>query len=334
MIQPFSSDAGDYSSARPNRTVLLVLNYKKYSDAIYFLQSVLEHDVRDADIVMLDNGSQNESVAALKEWLVANFPSNGSHLVKANFQLQGERFAPHLRVEHIQGRVALFSSDVNYGFSGGNNALGQIGSQLGYEFLYFLNSDILFTDKFTVTKLEQLHDRVPDAYISGPCVINQDGTFDSPFRRDTFWGDAFYYGPLNRLRRALGLPVTQFAIEALSKPKGAQVYKISGAAMFIPTRRFLELDGFDEHVWLSSEEAILGEKVLASGGKVMYLPTTVIIHVKASAPRESRRAVDILRNHFKQRNYYYRAYRGYGRARMTVLGVGQRLRLLLAKRHH
>ncbi len=117
-----------------------------------------------------------------------------------------------------------------------------------------------------------------------------------------------YYGPVNRVRHALGLPIAQFAMDALSKPMGSPVYKVSGTAMFFPTKRFFEIGGLDENVWLSSEEAILGEKVFNHGGKVMYLPTTVLIHVKASAPRAQKSREDILRNHFKQRNYYYRTY--------------------------
>ena len=315
-----------------NRTVLLVLNYKKFTDVFEFLNSVIEHEIEDADIVILDNGSGNDSVEAISDWIERNFPLQREDIVsKKYFAIDSPRFSKSIRLSHVRGRVALFSSIENFGFSGGNNALAHIGRQLGYEFLYLLNSDILFTDKFSVAKLEALHDREPDAYLSGPCVLNKDGSFDSPFQRDSFWGDALYYGPVNKLRRALGLPIIQFALNALSKPMGASVYKISGAAMFLPTKRFFEVGGLDENVWLSSEEAILGEKVFTLGGKVMYLPTTVLIHVKASAPRIQTSKKDILKNHFKQRNYYYRTYRNYGFLRMGILRLGQKIRLLLAK---
>jgi GT2 family glycosyltransferase len=245
--------------------------------------------------------------------------------------MTGPCFTRSVRLECVKGRIALFSSDENFGFSGGNNALAQIGRQLGYEFLFLLNSDILFTDRFTVRKLEDLHDADPQAYASGPCVINLDGSFDSPFRRDSFWGDALYYGPVNRIRRLFGLPIVQFDFDALSKPKGAQVYKISGAAMFFPTARFFELEGLDENVWLSSEEPILGEKILRVGGKIMYLPTTVLLHVKASAPRPKSKKVDILSSHFTQRNYYYRTYRRFAGWQMALLRASQKIRLMMAR---
>ena len=329
---PIAGPSDSSAQNRANRTVLLVLNYKKYSDSVNFLQSVLDTGLGDADIVILDNASGNESVDALKEWIDANFLTDAPDMLDpAEFTLNASRFAGHVQAEHVKGRVSLFSSDENFGFSGGNNALAHIGQQLGYEFLYLLNSDILFTDRFSVAKLEALHDREPLAYASGSCVINLDGSFDSPHRRDSFWGDALYYGPVNRLRRFFGLPMVQFDLSALSKPQGAQVYKISGAAMFFPTVRFFELDGLDENVWLSSEEPILGEKILLKGGKVMYLPTTVLLHVKASAPRPKSKKADILANHFKQRNYYYRTYRYYSAWQMVVLKTGQSLRLLLAR---
>lgn len=320
------------TSGRKNRTVLLVLNYKKYSDSVNFLQSLLDTGLDDADIVILDNASGNESVPELRAWIETHFPAQGDDILDTGtFALTEPRFAESLKAEYVKGRVALFSSTVNFGFSGGNNALAQIGQQLGYEFLYLLNSDILFTDPLSVRKLEALHDSDPKAYMSGPAVINMDGSFDSPFRRDSFWGDALYYGPVNRLRRLFGLPMVQFDLAALSKPMGAQVYKISGAAMFFPSARFSELEGLDENVWLSSEEPILGEKVLKAGGKIMYLPTTVLLHIKASAPRPKSKKVDILSNHFRQRNYYYRTYRGFSGWQMALLRLGQALRLLMAR---
>jgi len=320
------------SSIIKNRTTLLVLNYKKYSDSVNLLQSVMDTELEDVDIVILDNASGNESVDAIRAWVEDHFSADAPDMLDADsFALTEPRFSEHVKVEYVKGRVSLFSSDENFGFSGGNNALAHIGQQLGYDFLYLLNSDILFTDRFAVAKLEALHDADPLAYASGPCVINMDGSFDSPFRRDSFWGDAFYYGPVNRIRRLFGLPMVQFDLKALSKPEGAQVYKISGAAMFFPAARFFELEGLDENVWLSSEEPILGEKVLKAGGKIMYLPTTVLLHIKASAPRPKSKKVDILSNHFRQRNYYYRNYRGFAGWQMVLLRAGQALRLMMAR---
>ena len=315
-----------------NRTALLVLNYKKYSDSINFLQSVIDTGLEGADIVILDNDSGNDSIEALRDWINAHFLEDAPDLLDpTDFVLDERRFVRHVKVEHVKGRVALFSSNKNFGFSGGNNALAHLGRQLGYEFLYLLNSDILFTDRFSVLKMEALHEANPRAYVSGPTVINMEGSLDSPFRRDSFWGDALYYGPINYIRRLFGQPIVQFDFNALSKPQGAQVYKISGAAMFFPTARFFELNGLDENVWLSSEEPILGEKVLKADGKIMYLPTTVLLHVKASAPRPKYKKVEILSNHFRQRNYYYRTYRNFVGWQMALLRVGQMVRLIIAR---
>lgn len=332
ILSSISSSVKPVSLPQYNRTVLLVLNYKKYSDSVNFLQSVLETELKDVDIIILDNASGNNSIHELRVWVEMQFPEDAPPLLDtARFELEEPRFAKRVQPEYVKGRVALFSSTENLGFSGGNNALAHIGRQLGHEFLYLLNSDILFTDRFSIRKLEKLHDADPEAYASGPCVINLDGSFDSPFRRDSFWGDLLYYGPVNLIRRLFGLPMLQFDLDALSKPQGAQVYKISGAAMFFPTARFFELEGLDENVWLSCEEPILGEKVLKAGGKIMYLPTTVLLHVKASAPRPKSRKVDILSNHFRQRNYYYRTYRGYAGWKMGLLRAGQALRLMMAR---
>lgn len=314
-----------------NDTALLILNFRKYEDTINLLTSVMAHEVVDADVIILDNGSANGSVEAICDWLGNNFPGDAHHANGSTpIPFQDDRFNRKIKLAYTKGSVSLFTSEENFGFSGGNNALGMIGATLGYEYLFFLNSDVEFCDKFSVRKLKACHASRPDAYLSGPTVINKGGSFDSPYKRDTFFGDLFIYPIANSIRRKFGLPIVQFDLDALSKPEGALVYKISGAALFFPTHRFLEIGMFDENVWLSCEEAILAEKIARQGGTTIYLPTTVMLHVKASAPRDKNSRSDILRNHFEQRNYFYRKYRNYGRAKMLLLRVGQLVRLLIA----
>ncbi len=153
--------------------MLLILNYKKFSDVIEFFNSFIKHEIKDADIIVLDNASGNDSMEAIRDWVETNFPLQGENIVsKQHFAIDSPRFSESIHLQYVKGRVALFSSNENLGFSGGNNALAHIGRQLGYKFLYLLNSDIIFTDKFSVAKLEALHARESDAYLSGPCVLN------------------------------------------------------------------------------------------------------------------------------------------------------------------
>jgi len=313
-----------------NDTALLVLNFRKFADTLNFLQSVMTHEVSDADVIILDNGSQNESIQEICNWLGTNFPGEVANTTASPVSFEDKRFEDAIELVYRKGRVSVFSSTKNFGFSGGNNALGLLAAGMGYEYLFFLNSDIEFCDKFTVRKLKACHADQPRAYLSGPTVINKNGTFDSPYKRDSYFGDLFAYPIVNYVRRKLGLPIIQFDLDALSKPTGAPVYKISGAALFFPTRRFLEIGMFDENVWLSCEEAILAEKIVRQGALTVFLPTTVMLHIKASAPRDKNRRSDILRNHFKQRNYFYRAYKNYGAGRLAFLKAGQTLRIWLA----
>ena len=86
--------------AARNRTVLLVLNYKKYSDSINFLQSLMDTGLTDADVVILDNASGNDSVPELRAWIEAHFPAQGDDILDTNtFTLTEPRFAEGLRAE-------------------------------------------------------------------------------------------------------------------------------------------------------------------------------------------------------------------------------------------
>ena len=80
----------DHTTLGRNRTVLLVLNYKKYSDSVNFLQSLVNTGLNDADIVILDNASGNDSVPELRHWIEAHFPCDGADILDTDKRTIGK----------------------------------------------------------------------------------------------------------------------------------------------------------------------------------------------------------------------------------------------------
>ena len=64
----------------------------------------------------------------------------------------------------------------------------------------------------------------------------------------------------------------------------------SSAAMLIKRSRFFKLGGFDESYWYGYEDADLGYRLYANGGKINYIPDAVCFHnMSATFGRESLR---------------------------------------------
>jgi hypothetical protein len=116
-------------------------------------------------------------------------------------------------------------------------------------------------------------------------------------------------------------------MKAISSPKPIPIYKISGACMAFKSSFLEEIGYLDENVWLSCEESIIAEQVIKKDGKVYFQPLTEIIHKKMQSPRSDKSRFGILKNHFKQRRYFLKTYRGYGLFKMTLIELTHNLRL-------
>ena len=320
---------------------VVILNYKGWHDSLNCLESLLSQDHENFRIILIDNYSENESVQKFKEYLNGDLKLKSEYFIHEN-KKKKRNYIEYTHEEQINKDnlsekelsdkdIVLISTSKNLGFSGGNNVGARYASLMGYEYVLLLNNDTLVTDKSFLNKLIEPFKKDNTVYMSGPNIINFDDTFDSPMIEDTFMGNLFYLSLLNFFRRKLNTPSIYKDIEALSSHIPKQVYKISGACMMLDTKKFEGIEYLDEKVWLSSEEAILSEKIKAKGGKIMFTPLTTLIHKKAASPRPKSDKVSILRNHYKQREYFYKTYKKYGPLKMNIIRLMVSIRILITK---
>ncbi|MEM4312982.1 MAG: hypothetical protein QXH95_02880, partial [Thermoplasmata archaeon] len=76
------------------------------------------------------------------------------------------------------------------------------------------------------------------------------------------------------------------------------------------------------------EEAIVAEKVLKKNGNIYFQPMIQIVHKRAKTPRSDTSRIGILKNHFRQRQYFLKTYRDYGAFKMSIIKLMHKLRLL------
>lgn len=105
-----------------NKAGAVVLNYKNYEETINCVKSLLEQDFPDLHIAVVDNGSNNESEAVLRE----TFGKSEN--------------------------VSFVMLNDNLGFAKGNNAGIEFLRKKGCEFIFVVNSDIVFSEKNIVSQ--------------------------------------------------------------------------------------------------------------------------------------------------------------------------------------
>lgn len=323
---------------------IVILNYRGWEDTIECLESLQKVDYPDYTAIVVDNGSSDGSLQMIQEW------ANGDRTVESDFIKYSNHNKPLHIVNYLKKttennalqdleqelsnyppnkRLVVIDTGENLGFSGGNNVGARYAVKQGYKYILLLNNDTVIVDKEFLTKTVRALDTNQSCKVVGPKIIDLAGNFDGPYIYESYFGELFLLTIKNQLRKMFGCQPVYIDMRAVTSAHPAPVYKISGACMTFDADFLHKINYLDENVWLSCEEAIVAEKVLAHDKRIFFQPLTLLIHKKARSPRPKNSRIAILRNHFKQRQYFLRTYRKYGKLKMIPIKIMHGTRLFI-----
>jgi GT2 family glycosyltransferase len=166
--------------------------------------------------------------------------------------------------------VGIIPIQTNLGFCGGYNfAMRQIKS----EYAILLNSDVEVTPGWATPVIKLLDER-GDVAAAHPKILSYK-------QRDHFE----YAGAAGGYLDALGYPFCRGRIFDYTEIDNGQyddsrpVFWATGACMFIRTKNFNDLGGFDEDFFAHMEEIDLCWKLKRMGHKVFYVGQSTVYHV-------------------------------------------------------
>ncbi len=137
-----------------NYVSVVILNYIKYDETIECVNSLLHQKEININIIIVDNGSPNESLFVLKD-------------------LYGKII-----------NVKILSSDVNLGFAKGNNmGINYSRNCLGIEHILCTNSDTIFDDELFLRKMVDYLATDEKVAMVGPNIENVNGFYQNPIDR-------------------------------------------------------------------------------------------------------------------------------------------------------
>ena len=228
-------------------------------NALPWLEHCLD-SVRRHDVVVVDNGSTDGTVAFVRE-------------------------------RYPEARVI---EQPNKGMGGGNNA-GMRAADGRYFFL--LNSDAWVVDD-ALERLVELADRHPEAAVVGPKLLNTDGTLQRSVRGEpTLWRLATEYLFIRKLaprsRRLNPLYRGDFAHD-----RTEEVDWLYGPALLVRREAADAVGLFDEDFFMFSEEVDWMTRFRRAGWKVLFFPGAQVVHV-GGASHGGRMYVENLRGHLR-----------------------------------
>ena len=229
------------------KVAIVILNWNGWQDTIECLESLQRITYPNYQVIVVDNGSTDDSVQRIRAWARTEIANHRS--------------------------VILISKGENLGFSAGNNIGIKKALQDGCEYVLLLNNDTVVEGSFltNMVKCAEKHKRVG---IIG-CKIYYT---DEP-RKIWYAG-----GRLNVVRPG-GKPYGQGQLDHGQYNREREVSFVIGAVMLVKSQLFEDIGLLDERFFFGIEDYDFCRRALKAGYRLLYTPEAVVWH-KVGASRE------------------------------------------------
>ncbi len=235
---------------------IIVLNWNGWRDTIECLESLYQIDYPDYTVILVDNGSDDESLVRIREYAQGDlkvtspfFEYNPENKPIEIIEYPGEN-------ENKTGRtLILIRNEINYGFAEGNN----IGIRYALNYLHpdliaLLNNDTVVDPHF-LTELVKPFTSFEKTGIAGPKIYS----YDEP-------GKIQYGG--GKINWWMGKPIH------CESEKG-EVEFVTGCCMLLNARA----DPFFDRVYFAYfEDADLCMCMKRKGYTLVYTPSSLVYH--------------------------------------------------------
>ena len=233
------------------RVAVSVLNYNSWKETISCLDSLLDQTYNDYKIILIDNGSVDDSVSKITEYLRKH---NIQHriLVAKNGQITP---VPENHIEST--KVFFILSDDNLGFAGGHNMGARFATDvLGADYVFILNNDVVL-GKDTVEALVRCAERTGVAVIQ-PTVIELRDRMEKP------------WNALLKLKHLL--------LKTARKAENRRHNCTSGAAFMVRKDVIENIGLFDENLFLYYEDTDFFQRVYEKYSGCYVAPNIKVYH--------------------------------------------------------
>jgi GT2 family glycosyltransferase len=135
---------------------VIVLNWNGWEDTIECLTSVLKLDYKNFRILLIDNGSNDQSIAKIKQWAMGEIKVNSRYFLQSNNDLPVKTFEyerlqaenggireVECEIEKISSnkKLVLIKNNENLGFAKGNNVGIRYAIKNSADYIFLLNND-------------------------------------------------------------------------------------------------------------------------------------------------------------------------------------------------
>lgn len=156
----------------PNVSIV-ILNWNGWKDTLECLESLFQIDYRNYNVIIVDNGSTDDSLEKIREYFDAVFSdSAGSLNVKEDkclklIEIEEENVNSWNKLGDISNLAFLIKNKVNHGFAKGSNIGIKFALNLNPDYVLLLNNDTVVEKNFLSRLIEEA-EKNQDIGIIGP----------------------------------------------------------------------------------------------------------------------------------------------------------------------
>ncbi|HEY4129912.1 MAG TPA: glycosyltransferase family 2 protein [Gemmatimonadaceae bacterium] len=237
---------------------IVILNYKGWRDTLECLESVLELDYPNIQVLVADNASPDESWARLEAWR-RDDPSIRRFVVD-----DATLAAPAPSGTNF----TFLKLAENRGFTGGNNAALRRLLALGADgYVWLLNNDTV-VERSALRELVGVAESTPRVGAVGGTMLD----FRTP--------DVLQFAAGGEISAWTGMTrnAAPGAPRSTTATLNPRLNFICGGCLLIPMAMLREVGVFDERFFMYAEDADLCRRIAEAGGSLAYSPRAEIRH--------------------------------------------------------
>jgi len=269
---------------------IVVLNYNNWGDTIECLESVFRNRYPDYKVIMVDNGSTDNSLELIRAWAEGkldlwiqpdqplrrfSFPpvrKTISYVLISNSLAEApEAFRPSLIFATLED---------NLGYGRGNNVGIRLALEMGAEYICVLNNDAVVEGNFVDDAVSALHGLPENVAVIGPKILDYWDLSD--WQRPTAKKQALMFiipkAIAFKVKRKLKRDCWLYRMFWYTREGPAPVNTVPGSCMIFRAGALEKTGGFDENTFLYMEEDILADKLKGLGMAEYYIPHIRIYH--------------------------------------------------------
>lgn len=268
---------------------IIILNWNGWKDTIECLESLYQINYPNYEVIVVDNGSDDESVQEIKRY------SNGKIKPESDFfkynlgnkpidvtevgeeEVDDNVLGGQKNEVSSDRRMVLVKNKKNYGFARGNNIGIKFAlNKLDPKYVLLLNNDVVVDEDF-LDFLVRYGEMDKDIGLVGPKIYfyNYEG------RKDviSFAGETFSFTRGGKKPGSGEVDVGQ-----VDSPR--EVNSLQGACILIKKKVIEKIGLLDSHFFIRREETDFCFRAKSKGFKLVYAPEAKIWHKEFSSAEQ------------------------------------------------